>query len=169
MWFVTSQKYGASALGLKRVLGLGSYETAWSWMHKLRKVMAPWPRPPQRDRRSRRDLCRRRRTRCRGPRDGEEGHRGDRDRGQGSERVRPRPNAAARGRLRRQSHALCLPGRRARFDRSQRPLEGLQRHREPRLRTEKYVISGSGEPLSYRAIVARPDKPAPVPNRDHKR
>lgn len=39
MWFVTSQKYGASALGLKRVLGLGSYETAWSWMHKLRKAM----------------------------------------------------------------------------------------------------------------------------------
>lgn len=39
MWFVTSQKYGASALGLKRVLGLGSYETAWSWMHKLRTAM----------------------------------------------------------------------------------------------------------------------------------
>jgi transposase-like protein len=39
MWFVTSQKYGASALGLKRVLGLGSYETAWSWMPKLRKAM----------------------------------------------------------------------------------------------------------------------------------
>jgi transposase-like protein len=39
MWFVTSQKYGASALGLQRVLGLGSYETAWTWMHKLRKAM----------------------------------------------------------------------------------------------------------------------------------
>ena len=30
MWFVTSQKYGASALGLKRVLGLSSYQTAWT-------------------------------------------------------------------------------------------------------------------------------------------
>ena len=28
MWFVTSQKNGVSALGLRRVLGLGSYETA---------------------------------------------------------------------------------------------------------------------------------------------
>jgi transposase-like protein len=39
MWHVTSQKYGASALGLQRVLGLGSYETAWTWLHKLRKAM----------------------------------------------------------------------------------------------------------------------------------
>ena len=39
MWFVTSQKNGVSALGLKRVLGLGSYETAWTWLHKLRRAM----------------------------------------------------------------------------------------------------------------------------------
>jgi transposase-like protein len=39
MWFVTSQKNGASALGLERVLGLGSYRTAWSWLHKLRRAM----------------------------------------------------------------------------------------------------------------------------------
>ena len=39
MWFVTSQKDGASALGLKRVLGLGSYQTAWAWLHKLRQAM----------------------------------------------------------------------------------------------------------------------------------
>jgi transposase-like protein len=39
MWFVTSQKYGASALGLQRVLGLGSYNTAWTWLHKLRRAM----------------------------------------------------------------------------------------------------------------------------------
>lgn len=38
-WEVTSQKYGASALGLKRTLGLGSYETAWAWLHKLRRAM----------------------------------------------------------------------------------------------------------------------------------
>lgn len=39
MWFVTSQKHGANALGLQRVLGLGSYETAWTWLHKLRRAM----------------------------------------------------------------------------------------------------------------------------------
>jgi len=39
MWFVASQKHGASALGLKRVLGLGSYNTAWEWLHKLRRGM----------------------------------------------------------------------------------------------------------------------------------
>ncbi len=36
-----SQKNGASsALGLQRVLGLGSYEMAWTWLHKLRRAMA---------------------------------------------------------------------------------------------------------------------------------
>lgn len=39
IWFVTSQKDGASALGLKRALGLGSYQTAWTWLHKLRSAM----------------------------------------------------------------------------------------------------------------------------------
>jgi hypothetical protein len=46
MWYVTSQKNGASALGLQRVLGLGSYRTAWSWLHKLRRAMVR----PDRDR-----------------------------------------------------------------------------------------------------------------------
>ena len=39
VWFVTSQKNGVSALGLQRALGLRSYETAWVWMHKLRRAM----------------------------------------------------------------------------------------------------------------------------------
>jgi len=39
IWYVTNQKYGASALGIKRVLGLGSYRTAWNWLHKLRRAM----------------------------------------------------------------------------------------------------------------------------------
>ena len=39
MWYITSQKFGGSALGLKRVLGLGSYQTAWSWLHKMRRAM----------------------------------------------------------------------------------------------------------------------------------
>jgi transposase-like protein len=39
MYWVTTQKNGASALGLQRVLGLGSYKTAWTWLHKLRRAM----------------------------------------------------------------------------------------------------------------------------------
>jgi transposase-like protein/ribosomal protein L37AE/L43A len=38
-WWVTSQKNGASALGVQRILGLGSYQTAWSWLHKFRRAM----------------------------------------------------------------------------------------------------------------------------------
>jgi hypothetical protein len=39
VWFVTSQKNGVSAMGLQQVLGFGSYETAWAWLHKLRRAM----------------------------------------------------------------------------------------------------------------------------------
>ncbi len=39
MWYITNQKYGVSALGLQRALGLGSYHTAWKWLHKLRRAM----------------------------------------------------------------------------------------------------------------------------------
>ena len=39
MWHLTSQKNGASALGVQRVLGLGSYQTAWAWLQKLRRAM----------------------------------------------------------------------------------------------------------------------------------
>ena len=39
MWWVTNQKTGVSALGLQRTLGLRSYKTAWSWLHKLRRAM----------------------------------------------------------------------------------------------------------------------------------
>lgn len=39
MWYVTSQKNGASASTIQRILGLGSYQTAWAWLHKLRRVM----------------------------------------------------------------------------------------------------------------------------------
>ncbi len=39
MWHVCAQKNGVSALGLKRELGFGSYQTAWAWMHKLRRAM----------------------------------------------------------------------------------------------------------------------------------
>lgn len=39
IWWVTTHKTGASALSVQRILGLGSYETAWSWLQKLRRAM----------------------------------------------------------------------------------------------------------------------------------
>lgn len=39
IWHVTNQKNGISALGLQRALGLGSYKTAWTVLHKLRAAM----------------------------------------------------------------------------------------------------------------------------------
>ncbi|MFW6457485.1 MAG: IS1595 family transposase [Planctomycetota bacterium] len=39
MWHVVNQKHGVSALGLQKDLGLGSYRTAWTWLHKLRVAM----------------------------------------------------------------------------------------------------------------------------------
>lgn len=41
-----SQKNGVSARGLQQALGFGSYETAWAWLHKLRRAMIR----PDRDR-----------------------------------------------------------------------------------------------------------------------
>lgn len=38
-WYVTNQKHGVSALGLQRVLGLGSYQTAWTMLHRFRRAM----------------------------------------------------------------------------------------------------------------------------------
>ncbi len=39
MWHVTHARFGISALGLQKELMLGSYHTAWAWMHKLRAAM----------------------------------------------------------------------------------------------------------------------------------
>jgi transposase-like protein/ribosomal protein L37AE/L43A len=39
IWWVVSLKSGVSALGLQRVLGVGSYRTAWAWLHRLRRAM----------------------------------------------------------------------------------------------------------------------------------
>lgn len=39
MWYVVNQKQGVNALGLQRVLGLGSYQTAWAMLHRLRRAM----------------------------------------------------------------------------------------------------------------------------------
>ena len=45
-WEITSHKHGATALGIQRVLGLKSYQTAWAWLHKFRRAMVR----PERDR-----------------------------------------------------------------------------------------------------------------------
>jgi len=39
VWYITNQKQGVNALGLQRVLGLGSYQTAWALLHRLRRAM----------------------------------------------------------------------------------------------------------------------------------
>src|ERR1017187_6564200 len=39
IWQITSQKNGASAVAVQQVLRLGSYQTAWTWLHKLRRAM----------------------------------------------------------------------------------------------------------------------------------
>jgi hypothetical protein len=46
IWYVVNQKNGVSALGLQRVLGFGSYQTAWAWLHKLRRAMVLPGREP---------------------------------------------------------------------------------------------------------------------------
>jgi transposase-like protein len=46
MWYLTGAKSGASAVTIQRVLGLGGYQTAWTWLHKLRRAMVT----PGRDR-----------------------------------------------------------------------------------------------------------------------
>ncbi len=46
VWWMTNQKSGLSALGLQRLLGLGSYESAWTCLHKLRRAMVRLGREP---------------------------------------------------------------------------------------------------------------------------
>jgi transposase-like protein len=38
-WYITNEKHGVSALGLQRLLGLGSYQTAWTMLHRYRRAM----------------------------------------------------------------------------------------------------------------------------------
>lgn len=45
IWYLTNQKNGVSALGIQRLLGLGSYQTAWTILHRLRHAMVN----PERD------------------------------------------------------------------------------------------------------------------------
>ena len=40
IWIVTTKRDGTSALALQRMLGLRSYQTAWRWLQKVRRIMA---------------------------------------------------------------------------------------------------------------------------------
>lgn len=46
MWWGVAQKTGASAYNLMDFMGFGSFETAWTWLQKLRRAMIR----PERDR-----------------------------------------------------------------------------------------------------------------------
>ncbi len=46
IYLVTSSKGGISAMELKRQMGFGSDQTAWSWLHKIRKAMVRPERSP---------------------------------------------------------------------------------------------------------------------------
>ena len=46
MWWICTQKTGGSAKGLQRLLGIGSYQTAWAWLQKLRRAMIRAGREP---------------------------------------------------------------------------------------------------------------------------
>ncbi len=39
IWWIVAQKNGVSAKGLMKILGLGSYRTSWTWLHKFRRLM----------------------------------------------------------------------------------------------------------------------------------
>src|SRR3954466_3402859 len=46
LYLVTSSKGGIAATELERQPGLGSYQTAWTWLHKLREAMVGPDREP---------------------------------------------------------------------------------------------------------------------------
>lgn len=46
MWWFTTRKSGVNAINLKDLLGLGSYQTAWLWLHKLRRCTIRQGREP---------------------------------------------------------------------------------------------------------------------------
>jgi transposase-like protein len=46
LYLMVTSKQGLSAKELQRQLGLGSYKTAWTWLHKLRRCMVTPDRAP---------------------------------------------------------------------------------------------------------------------------
>jgi transposase-like protein len=50
IYLVTASKGGISAMELQRQMGFGSYQTAWTWLHKIRRAMVRPGRHPLSDR-----------------------------------------------------------------------------------------------------------------------
>ena len=46
MWWFTTRIASVNAVNLKELLGLGSYQTAWAWLHKLRRCTIRKGREP---------------------------------------------------------------------------------------------------------------------------
>ena len=51
MWFravfeISTRRTGISAKDLQRIMGFGSYKTAWAWLHKLRAALVRSKREP---------------------------------------------------------------------------------------------------------------------------
>jgi Transposase zinc-ribbon domain len=131
IYLVTSSKGGISAMELKRQMGFGSYQTAWSWLHKIRKAMVRPERPP---------LAMRVEADGRRPKAGQAGpwrRRQGQGRRSGRERSRPSPRPspgaapAGRGGGCLGAEPPRLPGRRGRSagDGRDRRLVGLRRAR----------------------------------------
>ena len=126
MWFVTSQKNGVSALGLQRALGLGSYETSWAWLHKLRRAMVR----PGRDRLA--GEIEADETYVGGPEEGKRGRQVESKAivavaAAARARHRTHPPSARQGRLRREPVGLPARRRGAGGDHSYRRLARLRR------------------------------------------
>ncbi len=153
MWWVTSQKNGVSALGLQRVLGLGSYQTAWAWLHKLRRAMVR----PGRDRLSGKVEVDE--TYLGGLEEGVRGRQTDskalivvaaQKDGQGIGRIRMRriPNVSAQS-----LDSLRGRVRRTRPRGPHRRLVGLCSVTEPRVRSQDQFSSGK-QAIAFRAVAA---------------
>ena len=46
MFEISTRRTGISAKDLQRIMGFGSYETAWTWLHKLRAALVRPAREP---------------------------------------------------------------------------------------------------------------------------
>src|SRR5664279_1613546 len=160
MWWVTSQKNGVSALGLQRVLGLGSYQTAWAWLHKLRRAMVR----PGRDRLSGKVEVDE--TYLGGLEEGVRGRQTDskaliavaaQEDGQGIGRIRMRriPDVSAQspGSLRGRVRGAWPRG-------PHRRLVGLRSVTEPRIRSQDQFSSGK-QAIAFRAVAASPSGGVP--------
>ena len=135
-WLFATQKDGVSAQSLQRALEIGSYQTAWAMLHRLRSVLVR----PGRDRLT--GTVEVDETFIGGE---EPGLRGGRQKGKKSlvgvavevkraEGVRALPDGDPRRRLGGLAAPVRHRSRRAGHGGDHRRLAGLQRHRGPRLR-----------------------------------